>query len=750
MIATALLFIAGCSDTRDDDDGVARYQLEPVAEPEALPYRFEVVMELSDSREDGVPFIRRVIPMRLDSTGQLGGVLMVDNWRPRDSLSCLTFHTSVTLARGLRQVNLKSMSIDSWLVTDLDRDRADEIAVGYVSDDTAWLEIHNTREALSKVALIAGQDRDGSGHWDGHAFILEAVDLTGDEQQEILVGIDCGYDEYPRRVMAVDWRKEEVLWQFPVSGAVRSYWTSHIMRDSRTDSLTLVFRVSSKGNGTITDIMSDDRSYLLALNADGDLRWYREVGGEFDPVWAEIVDYNDDGRDEVVCEGIEVRESRAGIQQEAGSYRSFFTVFDNYGHIIDSIDVGHDREIRQLLRTDVDGDGLAELVASSVDSSLMIFDHRLQLIAELEAYCNVRFLAAEDFLGRGDEQYLVLTLDRRTWLLDDHFEPLARFDEGSLLPRFTNWYPDPDGGGLNIMGGIDHGSRTFYLSLQPTPWFSVFFRKPWLASVAAAVPLAVIILIVTVALLRIRQKNRVILAAQEELKATQAKLIAAEKFAQARSIAGGFAHEIRNALFPARTWLGKLRRMAGDDPKQIKPVDRTEQAVLRAIETTHKISMYTKLEENPPPEPVEFQQVLQESLREHQDRINELQVQVDVTGDTRTTVMSRPDLLKVVLDNLIRNALDALTETEIKRIIAVTGCAQGDALTVRFEDNGIGISRDEIGKVFEAFYSTKPTTGTGLGLPMARKIMEMYDGSIEVTSQPDRGAIFVLTLKTAN
>lgn len=620
--------------------------------------------------------------------------------------------------------------------------------MGYCRHDTAWLDIHGPYDdsALARVMLVVGVDRDTTGHWEGRVHLRGTEDLTGDGFEEILIAIDVDYDLYPRQIMAVDWCNERVLWQFPVSGQAGF---PSIALDQETDSLVVVVPVASKGNEAHTALMDDQHVYVLVLNQDGTLRWLREVGGTFEPVPIGVTDYDDNGQQEVFCAKTRPADGAGKGDKESDSSWAFFEIFDLDGHPVDTVETGAHRGLYHLTPIDLGDDDSAAFIACTLDSCLVLFDDDLQKLAECRTYTNWGINTCEDFLGIGEKQFLVISRDSRTWLLSREFEPLAQF-EGAFKRELTNSYPQGEGEPLGIIAGVNNGIRTYYLSLRTTPWFSVFFRKPWLASVAAAVPLAVIILIVTVALLRIRQKNRVILAAQEELKATQAKLIAAEKFAQARSIAGGFAHEIRNALFPARTWLGKLRRMAGDDPNQIKPVDRTEQAVLRAIETTHKISMYTKLEENPPPEPVDFQSVLQESLREHQDRINELQVRVDVSGDTRTRVLSRPDLLKVVLDNLIRNALDALTETEIKRIIAVTGCAQGDALTVRFEDNGIGIDSEDVDRVFEAFYSTKPTTGTGLGLPMARKIMEMYDGSIEVTGQPDQGATFVLTFRIAN
>jgi signal transduction histidine kinase len=66
-----------------------------------------------------------------------------------------------------------------------------------------------------------------------------------------------------------------------------------------------------------------------------------------------------------------------------------------------------------------------------------------------------------------------------------------------------------------------------------------------------------------------------------------------------------------------------------------------------------------------------------------------------------------------------------------------------------FNDNGAGIPRENLQRVFDAFYSTKPDNGTGIGLAMAKKIIEMYDGEISVSSDHGKGTTFSLKLKPA-
>ena len=92
--------------------------------------------------------------------------------------------------------------------------------------------------------------------------------------------------------------------------------------------------------------------------------------------------------------------------------------------------------------------------------------------------------------------------------------------------------------------------------------------------------------------------------------------------------------------------------------------------------------------------------------------------------------------------NLIKNALD---HTSAGGIISVDWKKNGNILNVTFRDNGSGIHPEDIAHIFKRFYRSrfsKDTQGIGLGLPLARTIIEAHDGMIEVDSEPGRGTAF--------
>jgi len=110
------------------------------------------------------------------------------------------------------------------------------------------------------------------------------------------------------------------------------------------------------------------------------------------------------------------------------------------------------------------------------------------------------------------------------------------------------------------------------------------------------------------------------------------------------------------------------------------------------------------------------------------------------------TVRADADKLRQVFSNIIDNAIDAMESATGERRLefAIQNNGQGMA-AVRIRDNGCGIADDKIVKIFNPFYTSK-TNGTGLGLGVAKKVIDSHRGTIEVHSQVGHGTEFVLAI----
>ncbi len=230
----------------------------------------------------------------------------------------------------------------------------------------------------------------------------------------------------------------------------------------------------------------------------------------------------------------------------------------------------------------------------------------------------------------------------------------------------------------------------------------------------------------------------------------QLQVASQKRYNQVKEIAGGVSHEIFNALFPATSCLRKLSQRldltrADEVVRNRKLIQVVEDAVRRAIETTEQVTEYSKLESDGKVGSVSLRAILQEILRANESRIEELKVAVKLEMSGDLLLGCHQPHVYSLFNNLTLNALDALAEVE-ERNIFISACEKGGRLRIEFADSGVGIPPENLDKIFDAFFSTKPKTGTGLGLAISKKIVELYDGSLQVESSLDKGTKFTILL----
>lgn len=106
------------------------------------------------------------------------------------------------------------------------------------------------------------------------------------------------------------------------------------------------------------------------------------------------------------------------------------------------------------------------------------------------------------------------------------------------------------------------------------------------------------------------------------------------------------------------------------------------------------------------------------------------------------TIQADEEMIEQVLINLLKNAIEALSETENPKLTLI-GRHDENAVKIEVIDNGPGIIKEAREHIFVPFYTTK-RTGSGIGLSLSRQIMQMHNGSLSVESEPDVKTVFTM------
>lgn len=220
-----------------------------------------------------------------------------------------------------------------------------------------------------------------------------------------------------------------------------------------------------------------------------------------------------------------------------------------------------------------------------------------------------------------------------------------------------------------------------------------------------------------------------------------------EKLALVGKLAAGVAHSIRNPLTGVKLRLFALTRGLALDARQQEDVTAINDA-LRHVEGI--IANFLELSRRPRLEkrPVDISEVIDGTLSLLGPRLSSYTVSLARQRDSRLPrVDADPEQLREALANLVINACEAAGPGGDVRITEETGrlAPLGHVVVIRVEDSGPGVPEDLREIIFQPFMSTKQE-GTGLGLPIARRIFEDHGGWLHLHSAPGRGASFVAVL----
>ena len=115
-------------------------------------------------------------------------------------------------------------------------------------------------------------------------------------------------------------------------------------------------------------------------------------------------------------------------------------------------------------------------------------------------------------------------------------------------------------------------------------------------------------------------------------------------------------------------------------------------------------------------------------------------------SDNLPNILGNPIQIKQIIDNLVKNAIDAMEHSAEKRLTIETRFEDKDVV-IRISDTGEGVAEENLTKIFSPDFTTKPIgKGTGLGLASAKRMVEAYSGDIQAESEKDKGTTFIVRI----
>ncbi len=254
----------------------------------------------------------------------------------------------------------------------------------------------------------------------------------------------------------------------------------------------------------------------------------------------------------------------------------------------------------------------------------------------------------------------------------------------------------------------------------------------------------------------LRDTNSRLTAALAQLSETQAQLVQAEKLSAIGQLVAGVAHELNNPLTSVIGYAQLLReellaqgnapRPAAEIAVDLENVCRESDRAARIVRNLLAFARRQGASREPRPIPELLDRVLE--LRTYELQVNDIEVSIEHQKDLPMVLCDGGQLQQVFL-NLLLNAEQALRPTGRPRRIEVRVAFEPLACAVRItvSDNGPGIHRGHIGRVFDPFFTTRPVgEGTGLGLSICDGIVRDHGGEIEVDSIPGRKTTFTVRL----
>lgn len=238
----------------------------------------------------------------------------------------------------------------------------------------------------------------------------------------------------------------------------------------------------------------------------------------------------------------------------------------------------------------------------------------------------------------------------------------------------------------------------------------------------------------------LRERSKQLDASYQDLVIAQQRLVKSEQLALVGELAAVIAHEVRNPLAVVGNAVASLRKRKTTRTERFVLLEIIDEEMTRLDKLVSRLLNYAR-PVVPKREAVDLEALVERSLAVLEIE-GDLAVRVDVGAGVDATVQGDPDLLRQAFENVLTNAAQA---TGAGGAIEVTVEETPAGVSIAFRDDGEGMGEEALSQAVSPFFTTRPT-GTGLGLPIVRRIAEAHGGHVELQSSLGEGTTVSLCL----
>ena len=239
---------------------------------------------------------------------------------------------------------------------------------------------------------------------------------------------------------------------------------------------------------------------------------------------------------------------------------------------------------------------------------------------------------------------------------------------------------------------------------------------------------------------------------EKRVEARTKQLLAIEKQAEIGKHASHIVHNLNNPLHAIRGGVGLAHLLLSSENPDLKKVGDYLHIIESGTSDLEKIvaGILTHLRDKTlfKTEQIDINEIIKselEFLKLDPTYKHQMEKKVDLS-DNLPRVPGNPIHIKQIVDNLLKNAIDAMEHSPEKRLTVETRL-QNKAVLIRISDTGEGIVEEDLPNIYASDFTTKPIgKGTGLGLASVKTMVDAYSGDIQVESEKGKGTTFIVEI----